>query len=126
MVSLLACGVPDLEFDAELRQGLGEEGRTDGGLLVVCELSLDETQDQRALAGAHVAKENLGEERCTHAHETGGRGDRAQEAHAISSRTHTMISIHGDLYAVSQRVHACEPHVGVFRVGVRVDVGRHR
>jgi len=70
-VALLAGGVPDLELDdggVEL-DGLGEEGRSDGGLLELEELVPDEADDEARLADGGVAEED--EFKVTHGHGIG-------------------------------------------------------
>ena len=53
LVTLLTCGIPNLELDGGcVIEGdcLGEEGSADGGFSVVVELVLDETEDERTLS----------------------------------------------------------------------------
>ena len=55
--ALLACRVPDLEFDCSVGElaFLGEEGGADGGFFVGLELVVDESEDERGLFGQSSA-----------------------------------------------------------------------
>ena len=57
VVSLLPCGVPDLELDRRVVQAdrLGQECSADGGLLELVELPLDKPQHETRLAHSRFA-----------------------------------------------------------------------